>query len=105
MSQEPTPITAEDTDAGSYEDIEREVFKHFEGSWEKFLKALRNPADILHFVMARKFGKDKVAFEAWAKEKQLPGNWVPRFYGLLDADGEFLPRPEAEEDEDAPPSE
>lgn len=96
MSQEPTPIEAEDTDVGSYEDIEREVLKHFEGSWEKFFKALRNPADVLYFVLTHKFGKDKAAFEAWAQEKALPGNWVPRFYGLLDAQGNLVPKEEPE---------
>lgn len=96
MSEERTPIEAEDTDVGTYEEIEREVHKHFGGSWETFFKALRNPADVLHFVLTHKFAKDKVAFEAWAKEKALPPNWVPRFYGLLDANGDFVPREEPE---------
>lgn len=102
MSQEPTPISAEDTDVGSYEEIEREVLKHFGGSWETFFKALRNPADVLYFVLTDKYKKDKDAFEAWAKEKALPANWVPRFYGLLDENGEMKPREPAPEEARGP---
>jgi hypothetical protein len=81
----------EDTEAGSYVDLQSEVDKTFAGSWEQFLKAVRNPAEILYFVLWRHCeGKaDKV--EAWANEKKLPPDWLPRFYGMLTHKGDFRP--------------
>jgi hypothetical protein len=81
----------EDSEAGSYVDLQREVDKHFEGSWEKFLKAVRNPAEILYFVLWRQCGGKAHKIEAWAKDKQIPADWLPRFYGLLTQDGQFRP--------------
>lgn len=95
----------EDTHAGTYEDIEAEVQRHFGGEWPRFLKALRNPGEVLHFVLTYKFDKDTKAFEAWAAEKQLPPDWVPRFYGMLDPNGD-LPPPQEGPDrvEEGPPN-
>lgn len=89
------PELPESTEVDSYEEIEAEVSKHFGGSWPSFLKALQRPAEVLHFVLVYKFGKDQAAFEAWAKEKELPIDWVPRFYSTLTLDGELKPEHEA----------
>jgi hypothetical protein len=87
-------LPAEGTDVATYDDIQAEVDKHFEGDWEKFLKAVSNPAEILHFILKQEFEKDKDKFEAWAVEKKLPPDWVPRFYGTLTADGEIASKPQ-----------
>jgi hypothetical protein len=89
MSDERT--VPDDVDVGSYADVQAEVDKHFEGSWEKFLKAVQNPAEVLHFVLVHECDKQPEKFEAWAKDKKLPPAWVPRFYGTLTADGELKP--------------
>jgi hypothetical protein len=81
----------EDTEAGSYVDLQREVDQHFDGSWERFLKAVRNPAEILYFVLWRQCGGQAHKIEAWAKDKQIPPDWLPRFYGMLTHDGKFRP--------------
>ncbi|HWB76000.1 MAG TPA: hypothetical protein VG755_13620 [Nannocystaceae bacterium] len=82
-------IRPDDTDVDSYEAICAEVDKHFEGNWERFLKAVQNPKEILHFVLTRHCNTDPTKFEAWAKEKELPPGWVPRFYMTLTADGQL----------------
>lgn len=87
MSNERT--VPDDVDVGTYADVEAEVDKHFGGSWEDFLKAVQNPAEILHFVLVHECGKETAKFEAWAADKKLPPGWVPRFYGTLTADGEL----------------
>jgi hypothetical protein len=79
----------DDVDVGTYADVQAEVDKHFEGSWEGFLKAVQNPAEVLHFVLVHECNKEPQKFEAWAKEKKLPPAWVARFYGTLTADGEL----------------
>lgn len=91
-----------DTEAGSYVDLQREVDQHFDGSWEKFLKAVANPAEILYFVLWRQCGGQASKIEAWAKDKQLPPDWLPRFYGMLTQDGQF--RPDAVTRPEPPPA-
>ena len=59
------------------------------GCWEKFLKAVSNPAEILYFVLWRQCGGKAHKLEAWAKDKGIPADWLPRFYGLLTPKGEF----------------
>lgn len=92
-----------DTEAGAYHEVQAQVEAHFEGSWEGFLKAVQNPAEILHFVMWGHCGGDKEKFEGWATDKDLPPDWVPRFYGMLTPDGQ-LPD-DADAPEPAPESE
>lgn len=84
-----TPQRPDDSEAGSYVELQREVDKHFGGSWEAFLKAVRNPAEILYFVLWRQCGGKSHKIEAWAKEKGIPADWLPRFYGMLKPDGQF----------------
>ena len=79
----------EDADVDDYDGIQAEVDKHFEGNWERFLKAVENPSEILHFVLTKHFGLDQKKFEAWAQEKQFPPGWVQRFYSTLTADGQL----------------
>lgn len=81
--------TPESTQVTTYAEIEAQVKEHFDGSWERFLKAVENPAEILHFVLVYEYDKDRSAFEAWAKDKALPPDWVPRFYSTLTAEGEL----------------
>jgi hypothetical protein len=77
----------EDTEVESYEAMQAEVDKHFEGSWERFLKAVQNASEVLHFVLVHHCGTEPSKFEAWAKEKELPPGWVQRFYMTLTPDG------------------
>lgn len=86
---EDEPKLHEDTEVESYDAMQAEVDKHFEGSWERFLKAVQNPSEILHFVLTRHCATDPSKFEAWATEKQLPPGWVPRFYMTLTPDGKL----------------
>jgi|GEM_PF-2243841 len=86
--------TPEETEAGSYADIQGEVNKHFSGNWEKFLLAVNNPAEILHFVFAGHCGKDREKLESWAKRQGIPEDWMPRFYMTLGEDGELKPKDE-----------
>jgi len=79
----------EDTDVDNYDGLQAEVDKHFEGSWERFLKAVENPAEILHFVLKHHFALNQRDFEAWAKEKQFPPGWIARFYSTLTPEGEL----------------
>jgi hypothetical protein len=79
----------DDSEVGSYLDVQAEVDKHFAGDWEKFLKAVRNPAEILYFVLWRQCDGKAHKLEAWAKDKGLPADWLPRFYGMLKPDGQF----------------
>lgn len=79
----------EDTDVGSYAEVQAEVDKHFGGDWAQFLKAVQNPAEVLHFVLVHECGKEPERFEAWAKDKGLPPDWVPRFYGTLTPEGDL----------------
>lgn len=92
------------TTAGKFHEIQREVDTHFGGEWERFLKALSNPAEILHFVLWQHCGGAKEKFEAWAESNKLPPDWVPRFYGMLTPEGELPvsadapePAPESEQ--------
>jgi hypothetical protein len=85
----PQAPTHEDTEVESYEAMQAEVDKHFEGSWERFLKAVENASEVLHFVLTHHCATDAAKFEAWAKEKQLPPGWVPRFYMTLTPDGQL----------------
>lgn len=93
MTDQPAedPKLHEDTEVESYDAMQAEVDKHFEGSWERFLKAVENASEILHFVLTRHCGTDAAKFEAWATEKQLPPGWVPRFYMTLTPDGKLKP--------------
>jgi len=84
-----TPQRPEDSDADSYVGLQAEVDEHFAGNWADFLKAVRNPAEILYFVLWRLCDGKAHKLEAWAKEKQLPADWLPRFYGMLTPDGQF----------------
>jgi len=95
----------EDSDAGTYADLKAEVDKHFGGKWDGFLKAVRNPAEILYFVLWNHCDGKAPKIEAWAKEVELPPDWLPRFYGLLTEKGEFRPDAVtmAPETPDAPP--
>lgn len=86
---EAAPALPPDSEADSYEALEVEVARHFEGSWEGFLKAVANPSEILHFVLHQHCAVDPAKFEAWAKEKQIPPGWVPRFYMTLTPDGQL----------------
>lgn len=79
----------EDSDAESYAALEQEVAKHFGGKWDDFLKAVRNPAEILYFVLWNHCEGQAPKIEAWAKEKELPADWLPRFYGMLTEKGDF----------------
>jgi hypothetical protein len=88
------PERPDSTDVDTYSEIETEVDKHFEGSWENFFKAVKNPAEVLHFILADHFGLEREKFEAWAQEKKLPPDWVPRFYGTLNEKGELKAKPE-----------
>lgn len=84
-----TPQRPDDSEADSYVDVQREVDTHFGGSWEGFLKAVRNPAEILYFVLWRQCDGKAHKLEAWAKDKGLPADWLPRFYGMLTPEGQF----------------
>ncbi|MCH9680545.1 MAG: hypothetical protein K0V04_03855 [Deltaproteobacteria bacterium] len=84
----------EDSEAGSYLDLQREVDRTFGGSWEAFLKAVLNPAEILYFVLWSHCEGKAHKIETWAKDKGLPPDWLPRFYGMLTHKGDF--RPDAE---------
>jgi hypothetical protein len=84
-----TPQRPDDSEAGSYVELQREVDTHFAGSWENFLKAVRNPAEILYFVLWRQCDGKSHKMESWAKDKGLPGDWLPRFYGMLTPQGQF----------------
>jgi hypothetical protein len=79
----------DDTEVDTYDAMAAEVDKHFEGSWERFLKAVQNPSEVMHFVLTRHCATDPSKFEAWAKEKELPPGWVPRIYMTLTADGQL----------------
>jgi hypothetical protein len=83
------------TSAAAYHEVQAQVDQHFGGKWEEFLKAVQNPAEILHFVMWQHCGGDKAKFESWATDKALPPDWVPRFYGLLTSDGQLPPPSDA----------
>lgn len=87
MSEEPQE--REDSEAGSYAELHAEVDRSFGGSWEAFLKAVSNPAEILYFVLWRQCGGKAHKLEAWAKDKKIPDDWLPRFYGMLTPKGEF----------------
>lgn len=91
MSEQGEQGEREDTEAGSYVDLQREVDQSFDGNWEGFLKAVSNPAEILYFVLWRHCDGQAHKIEAWAKDKKLPPDWLPRFYGLLTHDGQFRP--------------
>ncbi len=86
---EDTPPAHEDAQATNYEDIEAEVNKHFEGKWDGFFKAVSNPAEIMHFILHNKCDGKAETFEAWAKEKDLPTDWLGRFFSTLTQDGEL----------------
>lgn len=79
----------DDSEAGSYAELQREVDQHFAGSWENFLKAVRNPAEILYFVLWRACDGKADKLRSWATEQKLPADWVPRFFGMLDPKGQF----------------
>jgi hypothetical protein len=81
--------TPDDTSVETFADIEIEVNRHFDGNWKKFLLAVENPAEILHFVLSEHFDRDRAKFESWSKEQELPPDWVPRFYGTLTPEGEL----------------
>lgn len=87
------PHEEDTTEVETYDDIEVEVSNRFDGDWVRFLRAVTNPAEILHFVLAEHCDKDRDAFEKWAQSKELPPDWVPRFYGTLTADGELISGP------------
>ena len=93
VSEQPASEQPErdDSEAGSYDDLQGEVDAHFGGEWDGFLKAVRNPAEILYFVLWNHCDGKSAKIEAWAKEKELPPDWLPRFYGLLTNKGEFRP--------------
>lgn len=95
----------DDTEAGSYVDLQKQVDAHFSGSWEGFLKALENPAEVLYFVLWRHCEGKADKMEAWAKDKELPPDWIPRFFGMLTHTGEFRPDavPHPERVEGPPP--
>lgn len=97
MSEE-TPVERDDAQASELGEIQAEVDRHFEGSWERFLKAVRNPSEIMHFVLHNHCGVDQKKFEAWAEQVKLPPDWVPRFYGMLTVEGELKASAEAPED-------
>jgi hypothetical protein len=84
--------TPEETEAASYADIQGEVNKHFAGNWKKFLLAVNNPAEILHFVFANYCKRDKGAFEAWGKQQGVPEDWIPRFFMTLDEGDDLKPK-------------
>jgi hypothetical protein len=86
---EPTAPKHEDKDVDDYDGIQSEVDKHFGGSWESFLKAVENPAEILHFVLTKHFALDQKKFETWANEQKFPPGWIQRFYSTLTPEGEL----------------
>jgi hypothetical protein len=86
---EPTAPKHEDKDVDDYDGIQSEVDKHFAGSWESFLKAVENPAEILHFVLTKHFALDQKKFEAWANEQKFPPGWIQRFYSTLTPEGDL----------------
>jgi hypothetical protein len=90
--ESPDDLPEEGPDVTTYTEIEAEVQKRFDGNWETFLKAVTNPAEILHFILKEEFELDKDKFEAWAKGKDLPSDWIPRFYSALTEDGELPTR-------------
>lgn len=103
--QRPLP---ESSEANTYVELETEVSKHFAGDWRKFLLAVANPAEILHFVLKEHFAKEQEKFEAWFERKGLPNDWLSRFYMTLDEDGELKPETVASEappEAEAPPEE
>ena len=79
----------ETTDAGSYAELEAEVAAQFDGSWERFFKAVKNPVEIMHFVLKHECSLNAEKFEAWAKEKGLPEDWANRFFSALSKDGDI----------------
>lgn len=91
MSEQPEQEAPdrEDAEAGSYLELQGEVDRSFGGSWEAFLKAVSNPAEILYFVLWRHCKGKAHKLEAWAKDKKIPDDWLPRFYGMLTPKGEF----------------
>lgn len=54
-------------DAGSFEEIQQEVQTRFAGSWPAFLEAVRNPVDILLFILTHLMEGDKHQFQEWAR--------------------------------------
>ncbi len=84
--------TPESTEAASYADVQGEVNKHFAGDWQKFLLAVDNAAEVLHFVFEAHCKMDKAKFEGWAKRQGLPEEWAPRFYMALDENGDLKPK-------------
>lgn len=89
MSEQPPE--REDSEAGSYDDLQAEVDRSFNGKWDDFLKAVANPAEVLFFVLWNKCSGKASEIEAWAKDVDLPPDWLPRFYGMLTPKGEFRP--------------
>lgn len=85
------PQAHQDTEVDTYEGMQSEVDKHFEGSWERFLKAVQNASEVLHFVLTTHCATDDAKFQAWAASKELPPGWVQRFYMTLTADGRLKP--------------
>lgn len=94
----------EDSEAGTYAELQREVDQHFDGKWDGFLKAVRNPAEVLYFILWNHCDGKAPKIEAWAKKHELPDDWLPRFYGMLTQAGEFRPDAVtiAEEDPERP---
>lgn len=86
--------TPEETEAGSYADIQGEVNKHFAGDWKAFLLRVENPAEVLHFVFSNHCKMDREKFEGWGKRQGVPEDWFPRFYMTLDEDGGLKPKVE-----------
>ena len=90
-----TPSKAQDqppdAEAADFSDINFQVQRHFKGDWNKFLIAVANPIEILHFILSDHFGMDTDKFEAWAKEEKLPDDYIPRFYTALTPEGEIKP--------------
>ena len=72
-----------DATAGDYEEIEREVDLHFKGVWPDFLRAIRNPAQVLHFILNDHFGGDEARFAEWTESKGFPAGWLSRFHLAL----------------------
>lgn len=92
MSEQPSEQPErDDTEAGSYVDLQKEVDRNFKGNWGDFLKAVQNPAEILYFVLWRQCDGKADKIEAWSKEKDLPPDWMPRFFGMLTHEGKFRP--------------
>lgn len=88
---EPEPETQE---VASYADIQGEVNKRFAGSWVDFLRAVRNPVEILFFVFDGHFERDREKLEAWGKRQSIPEDWLPRFYSALSPEGDLIAPPE-----------